>query len=319
MIRPTISLLVSALSLAGLFNTALAETSVRVAFVKGDAKLLAANGIERTIKKGDIIRPGEKIITAPGCTLQAFVDKSGIIAIRPNSQVLFEKLDATKSSLQLLKGNVRVHTGIEHAKADKMLIELKTSNGLIPIKNADNETSFIPKKSTTDKEAKKDQGDSSGTYTRFIKGSGALITSSKKLDLQTNQIGKLGDAPAAVPIITARIDPTFVIGPTLPVSGSKSGDPTPMPVQTGVVQPIDVVSGTKTIDPIIPTPIIIANPIVSVKPIDPIIVISPVIISPIIKIAPPPPLATVTLKNTGGTTTTSTVKPPLGVLLVTTK
>jgi hypothetical protein len=186
-----------------------------------------------------------------------------------------------------------------------MLIEVKTPNGLIPIRNADNETSFIPRRPSIDKDK---DGDNSGTYTRYIKGSGSLVAPTATVDLLTNQVGKVGDTPTSVPAITTRLDPSLlVIGPTLPIVGVKQTDATlpvtsppsldaTIPIKTEILDPTPLpmftppVNAIGTLNPLPVTsgPLLTVGTLLTIQPIA------------IANLTPPPPILDITTRNIGG-------------------
>jgi len=200
MIRASNAILFAVLFVGGQVNAAIEESLVRVAFVKGDAKIFSTNGIGRVVKKGDIIKPGEKLVTGSDCIVQAFLGTKAIFAVRPDTQIIFERVDLTKSVIRIVRGNIRVHNGLEQAHKSQTIIDVETPNGRIAVKNADNETTFVPDKSVAQGSAQE-----GGTYTRFTTGSGALVTQSSSLELSTNQIAKLGSTSNARPILVDSI------------------------------------------------------------------------------------------------------------------
>jgi uncharacterized membrane protein len=97
---------------------------------------------------------------------------------------------------------------LEQAHKSQTIIDVETPNGRIAVKNADNETTFVPDKSVAQGSAQE-----GGTYTRFTTGSGALVTQSSSLELSTNQIAKLGSTSNERPILVDSISSgIFTVG-----------------------------------------------------------------------------------------------------------
>ena len=78
------------LSLAALQSSVGAVELPKVQFVNGDVRLLQPNGITVPIKKGDVIHPGEKLITGDGGVAQIRASNQGVIALRKNSEIEFK-------------------------------------------------------------------------------------------------------------------------------------------------------------------------------------------------------------------------------------
>lgn len=100
-------------------NLAARFKAARVAFVRGQISVRKTNGSQRPIKAGAEIKPGEKLQSGSnGIAVLVFPDDSRV-TVQPRSEFLireygFDKNDpkASQSLLQLLRGGLRVVTGL---------------------------------------------------------------------------------------------------------------------------------------------------------------------------------------------------------------
>ena len=125
------------LSLAALQSSVGAVELPKVQFVNGDVRLLQPNGITVPIKKGDVIHPGEKLITGDGGVAQIRASNQGVIALRKNSEIEFKPV-ADKFDVALNRGQVRTVTTLGPTLTGQLTVVTPQSN--VKINNGDAET-----------------------------------------------------------------------------------------------------------------------------------------------------------------------------------
>jgi hypothetical protein len=338
---------VSILTSITLTSAIAAEDAGRVMFVAGPTKIIDAAGLERTAKKGDFLRQGDRIITAENAMVQVKMHDDGVMAIRPSTDIKLNNLaprldnaELPRQALLLNRGGVRVLTGNDQNKIGYLI---KTTTTSIGLRDGDTEALVIPNGSRpADSDA--------GTYSRLNAGTGTMLApDGKDVSLAANQVSFTSTAAAPLTLVASL--PTSYINKTLvtlpPLTTTPIGAPnlasntltlkplpttplvlnTPPPLVNGVapatITPPLVVAGgglpTKSISttppPIVlgsltPPPVVVAPPTITLSPI---LIMNPVILPP----PPPPVITTVRLAPTTTTPTlTSTVGIPKGTLCI---
>lgn len=130
------------LSLPG---TAAAATAGRVQFVTGDVRV-QAQGIERSLRKGDTVNEGDTILSGATGEAQVKMVDDALVAVRRDTQLRIDqynyqgKNDGTESGLlSLVKGTFRAFTGLI-VKANKQNFAMKTPVATIGIRGTGNIT-----------------------------------------------------------------------------------------------------------------------------------------------------------------------------------
>ncbi len=131
-----------AASIALLSGAALAETAGRVTFVSGDASATAADGISRTLRRGDAISGGDRISTRAGRLQIRFTD-GGFVSLQPNSvfgvdEYLYSNRQPEETSLffSLLQGGMRTLTGTI-GRVNKQSYKVRTPVATIGIRGTE--------------------------------------------------------------------------------------------------------------------------------------------------------------------------------------
>ena len=196
-------------SLALLQSPANAVELPKVQFVNGDVHVLRPNGVTIPIKKGDVIHPGEKLITGNVGVAQIRATDQGVVALRKNSEIEFKPV-ADKFDVALNRGQVRTVTALGANLAGQMTVQTPQSN--VSVKNGDSLTGI--------------QTDSKGAASTFSQSLSGEVDvhdqSGNKLQMTPGQVVQsLADA-APVAVIGATV---FNPAPALPGTGAAPGSP----------------------------------------------------------------------------------------------
>lgn len=131
-----------AASIALLSGPALAEVAGRVSFVSGDVLVKAADGAERTLRRGEAINGGDRITTRAGRVQVRFTD-GGFVSLQPNSvfgvdEYLYANRKPEESSLffSLLQGGMRTITGAI-GKVNRKSYQVRTPVATIGIRGTE--------------------------------------------------------------------------------------------------------------------------------------------------------------------------------------
>ncbi len=174
-------------------------------FVRGDVRLIDANGIERTAIKGDALNEGDSINTGGDAMAQINMADGGFISVRPNTKMKVDtyiyagKNDSSeKSFFSLLVGGFRSLTGLI-GKHNKENYKIKTPSATIGVRGTDHEPMVIlPEQSALGKP---------GTYDKVNFGASFITNDKGIININPNQVGFVPSANT-VPVILPKI-PSF--------------------------------------------------------------------------------------------------------------
>lgn len=170
----------------------------RVEFVFGNSRALAPNGVERILKKGDVVYQGDTVITGPSASLQLLMVDHAMLAIRPNSKLRIDtyrfkgKEDGSELGiLRLIKGTFRSITGmIGHTNKKNYRIITETAN--IGVRGTDHEAGYLLPGQTEGAPGTYDKVNWGGTYIKTPWGS---------VDVSPNEVGFASSKPGSVPVL----------------------------------------------------------------------------------------------------------------------
>ena len=180
----------------------------RVQFVIGDVKLITPAGVTRALQKGAEVNEGDRVVSAANSSAQIKMVDGGFIAIRPNTDMAFDKYrfsgkeDGKESALlSLLRGGFRTITGlIGHTNKKNYLIRTETAT--IGIRGTDHEPMVILPPAPGQTPIAEP-----GTYDKVNVGVAFIRTDAGSVDIQRNQVG-FAPATKAAPVILPKI-PSF--------------------------------------------------------------------------------------------------------------
>jgi FecR protein len=201
------------LLLAGYAGAVFAAAAGQVQFVIGNVKLITKAGVTRVLVKGGEVDEGDRIIAAAGGSAQIRMIDGGFIAIRPNTNMVFDtyhydgKADGTEHALlSLFQGGFRAITGaIGHIHKQNYLI--KTATATIGIRGTDHEPMVIlpPAPGHT-------AIGEPGTYDKVNVGIAYIRTEFGSINIQRNQVG-FAPITRAPPVILPKIPPFYTATP----------------------------------------------------------------------------------------------------------
>jgi hypothetical protein len=160
---------------------------------EGYSRLVGSGGSDRTVATGVALNEGDKLITSANSEAVIKLADGAVMAVRPNSEVVFTnyKLNAANvrdSSVlvRLLKGGMRAVTGLI-GKANPNAVRVTTPTATIGIRGTDFEVAHLGM----------EQGAvTPGTYTRTY--SGATYLESKTGERVEVRAGQAAAAPDAM-------------------------------------------------------------------------------------------------------------------------
>lgn len=175
-------------------------------FTKGDLQIINAAGVSRVGKAGDVLQPGERLVTPEGAVCQIRLWDGSLIGVRPDTELKVELPDQAsaraKSVIQMVKGGLRViNVDLRDGKVH-VPITLQSPTGIVDLTNADAESRVVSAE-TLKKAGVKDPG----LYTRVQIGKGTIRT---------------GAVEVPIAIRTVAFTPTIDVAPTL-VSSPSTG------------------------------------------------------------------------------------------------
>ena len=197
----------------------------RVQFVFGDSKALATNGVERALKKGDVVHEGDTVITGPSASLQLLMVDDAMVAVRPNSRLRIDtyrfqgKEDGSERGvLHLIKGAFRSITGaIGHTNKKNYKIITDTAN--IGVRGTDHEPAYLlPSQANVGDPGTYDLVNSGGTY---------IATPWGRVDVSPNQVGYASSKPGSVPVLLEGVPGFMRASPPMAKDADASGSDQP--------------------------------------------------------------------------------------------
>ena len=140
--RPAILAAAIALLYAGAVQAQQDGTEVgKLIFANGDVSIVGKDGRSRPAKQGDLIAPGERVVTGDGALAQVKMLDGGRVGVRPDSSVGFDPpataIAGAPTVLTLQSGDVRVLNMQLSDKIDPKEYVLKTTDGVIQLDGAD--------------------------------------------------------------------------------------------------------------------------------------------------------------------------------------
>ncbi len=205
-------------------SVAFAAPVGRVQFVAGIANVESAGGAVRPLKKGDSIEEGDAVITGRQGQVQLLMFDDAIIAVRPDTRLLFEtyrysgKPDgADQGIMALLRGGFRTITGLI-GRAQPSAYRVKTATATIGIRGTDHEPLYIPPPQPGETPI-----GPPGTYSKVNSGQTFIENASGRIEIGPNQAGFAPPTPNIAPVRLPQI-PAFMRGtPPVGADGDKRG------------------------------------------------------------------------------------------------
>ena len=215
-----------------------AEPIGKVIFQSGGAFIVDAAGRQRAASKGDLIMPGERLVTGNNALTQVKMRDGSFVGLRPGTDLKFQEMRLTGKDagqdVALNTGSIRVLNLPVEGGAKPLPMHVQAGDARIVMKGADME-SAVKRDPTTGPE----------TITRLNHGTGTLTNGIKTLDLAVNEVNlatktRIGDAPtSALPPVEVRPIPDAGPGKGLGVAPIQAALPKGDLVTTLPVLPLD--------------------------------------------------------------------------------
>lgn len=214
--------------------------AAQVIFTNDKLTVIDAKGVERVVRQGDFIQPGERLITPPGVVGQIKLPDGTLLGARPGTDLKLDSIVKSlgKNVLVLNEGNVRV-INVEPPTGPKpMPVDVISPVSTLKITAGDGEAIHVKPGNKQNVEP--------GTYNRLQQGSAVVHNDKGELPLPPMKpvfAPRLGVplTPIAFlpinlikfePILTGSIATTQLVSPTL--SASLTGDLTKLPTGTSL-------------------------------------------------------------------------------------
>lgn len=205
-------------------SVAFAAPVGRVQFVAGIVNIESAGRAVRPLQKGDTIEEGDAVITGRQGQAQLLMFDDAIIAVRPDTRLLFEtyrysgKPDGLDQGIMsLVRGGFRTITGLI-GRAQPSAYRVRTPTATIGIRGTDHEPLYIPPP---------EPGETTigppGTYNKVNSGQTYIENASGRIELGPNQAGFAPPTPNIAPVRLPQI-PAFMRGtPAAGMQGDRRG------------------------------------------------------------------------------------------------
>lgn len=192
-----------ALAVALPFAAHAAEPIGKVIFQSGGAFIVDAAGKQRAANKGDLILPGERLVTGANTLTQVKMRDGSFVGLRPGTDLKFQEMRLTGKDagqdVALNSGSIRVLNLPGDGAVKPLPVNVQAGDARIVMRGADLE-SAVKRDLTTGPE----------TFTRLNQGTGILSNGIKTLDLAVNGVNsatkaRIIDAPiSALPPVGVR-------------------------------------------------------------------------------------------------------------------
>lgn len=239
--------------------------AAQVIFTNNKLTVIDAKGIERVVRQGDFIQPGERLITPPGVIGQLRLPDGTLVGARPGSDLKLQAIvgNLGKNVLVLNEGNVRV-LNIEPPQGPKPKpVEIISPIATLQISDGDGAAIHI-------RQGEKPSGAEPGTYNHLQRGTAIVRNERGELPLQPLQpvyAGKPEVLPAPIaslPVSLVRLDPIVLPSAATPTKAGAGPLPelktpsgvilAPLPLAgAGTLLPLDPVKPTLGTAPLVGT------------------------------------------------------------------
>lgn len=164
-------------ALTGLDATA--QEGAQVLFSSGALAAIDATGARRPLHQGDVLRPGDTVVTPPGVLAQIRLPDGALLSARPDSEVRLDQIgvNVDRTVVQLNQGNVRVLNIDAPAGTNPRPVDVVSPTSTLQISRGDGESMLVRPGGPAEP----------GTYNRVQSGEATMRTSGGNLQMQTQQ------------------------------------------------------------------------------------------------------------------------------------
>lgn len=203
--RPCAALM---LALAG---SALAEPVATLLFAQPGATIVADGGASRAAVKGDLLQPGERLVTPAGAISQVLLADGSLIGVRPESELRMDRLqsgaDGNTSALSLVQGSVRIIAANLMDSRKSSSVALQSGSASVQIRGGDLESALVKRDAKA-----APAGTEAGSYQRLLVGSASLTQGSTTRSLAPGQVSFVAAGSAGIATLPATAQNPFDSG-----------------------------------------------------------------------------------------------------------
>lgn len=186
----------------------------KVIFQSGSAFIVGPNGSQRPASKGELIQPGERLVTGANTLAQVKMQDGSFVGIRPGSDLKFQDLrlngpDAGQN-VALNAGSVRVLNIGTNGATKPVPLTVQAGDARIVMRGADIE-SALKRDGTTGPE----------TITRLNHGEGTLSNGVRTMNLAINEVNAVTKA-GIVDVPTTALPPVDIKPPVPGDTGART-------------------------------------------------------------------------------------------------
>jgi hypothetical protein len=180
-----------------LAGSALAEPAGTLLFAQPGATIVADSGASRAAVKGDLLQPGERLVTPAGAISQVLLADGSLIGVRPESELRMDRpqagADGHTSALSLVQGSVRIIAANLMDSRKSSSVALQSGSASVQIRGGDLESALVrrdAKAAPTSAEA--------GSYQRLLVGSASLTQGATTRSLAPGQVSFVAAGSAGI-------------------------------------------------------------------------------------------------------------------------
>ncbi|MDZ7937422.1 MAG: hypothetical protein U5M53_03730 [Rhodoferax sp.] len=253
-----------------------------VLFSQAGSHVVDAQGQRRDVRRGDVLQPGDRLVTPDGGISQVLMPDGSVLGVRPGTELRFDPPAANAPSappiVALLRGTIRV-IGADLPDIGKTSgLTLLSGQAILQLRGADLESTVVGDKGAS--------GTDPGSYNRLLAGNANIGKGSIVEPLAVRQVSFVGGTNLA-PVRLASVSPDVFGKPAPLPSGTLGGAKTivlglsspsltttlsnrnlaPLPSATGAAPTVTQPPPTKLVVVLPPAPVIRTTPVIITPPV----------------------------------------------------
>lgn len=199
-----------------------AQTAGTVLFAPPGVQIVDNAGLFRDAKKGDVLKPGERLLTPPNTISQVKLPDGGLVGMRPGSVMKFDApppgVTQAQQVLSLVQGTVRVVGSELAGQVKAQPLALQTGQVTLQLQGADIESAVVRPESRPGGNAA-GSANAPGSYTRLLTGSGSIKSGQTTEPLPVGQVSYVSPNNPA-PATLANVAPSVFAPSSTPREGA---------------------------------------------------------------------------------------------------
>jgi hypothetical protein len=162
------------------------ELAGKADFVSGEVTVIQDDGDKHALHMGGTISTGDTLVSGPNSEAHLRMEDDAYLALRANSRVVIKSYqalnkDSDNSTLQLLRGSLRIVTGWIGQKYSRNY-RVTTPTASIGVRGTDHEPLYIAPEEATEAQP-------AGTYDHVVEGSTVINNEQGQIDVDSNYVG----------------------------------------------------------------------------------------------------------------------------------